>query len=302
MYNETITKLEQFTDIVEFERLCCDILSGLKYKGIEPQSTGRKDGGKDALLINEENKVVFHFSMREDWEKKMFEDLDTVKAMNKAFTNFVFVTNRATGGIKKDNLKQRVKTEYVMNLDIFDQERIRVELDNNRKDLREKYLKISKDSSIDTKIHEIYDEVKNGKEINFEALNKVAKEIIALQKEYKDSSGIQIPLDIKEKIQINKLSNTFEEILKAEMVNFHEIDNYLRSGLLNRQEMSKMLISLKLIYLKHKHSFDNGDQIFTAMLDEIKPKKCSDEDYGAYCALLCYFFHSCEVFESVVPR
>jgi hypothetical protein len=59
MYNETATRLEQYTDVVEFERLCADILAGIGYRGIEPQSIGRKDGSKDALLENEKQKTFY---------------------------------------------------------------------------------------------------------------------------------------------------------------------------------------------------------------------------------------------------
>ena len=301
MYNETVTKLEQYTDIVEFERLCADILSGIGYRGIEPQSTGRRDGGKDALLENEKEKIVFHFSMRKDWKKKLFEDLDKVKSKNKGYNVFVFVTNRATTGMEKDSLKERVKNEYGMTLKIYDQEVLRVELDTNRKDIREKYLGIPIDEQVSKKINEIYEEVKGGRDINFEVIDKVAKQIISLTAQNHDSSEIQLPIDIKQKVSFNKLSSTFEKILKEQMTNFREIDEYLKSNSLNKREISAMLTSLKLLYLKYKHAYGNGDQIFTSMLDAIKPKKCSEQEYTAYCALLCYFFHSCEVFESVVP-
>ena len=77
-----------------------------KYHFLEPQSVGRKDGGKDAILCFYDNqKIVFHFSMRKDWEKKLNEDKDTVKGLDTKYDEFVFVSNRLIPGIKKDNLK-----------------------------------------------------------------------------------------------------------------------------------------------------------------------------------------------------
>ena len=56
--SETIRKLTEYSDIVEFERLCSDLLAKLGYQGIEPQGIGRKDGGKDALLTHNENQTL----------------------------------------------------------------------------------------------------------------------------------------------------------------------------------------------------------------------------------------------------
>lgn len=77
--NETVRKLTEYSDIMEFERLCSDLLARLGYQGIEPQGIGRKDGGKDALLnYDQKTKVVFHYSMRKDWNKKINEDLTQI--------------------------------------------------------------------------------------------------------------------------------------------------------------------------------------------------------------------------------
>jgi hypothetical protein len=94
MYNETIRRLEELTDSSEFERLGCDLLARLGYRGIEPQGVGRKDGGKDALHFADDHTTVIHFSLRKDWEKKLMEDLETTKKSGGKYTKFVFVSNR----------------------------------------------------------------------------------------------------------------------------------------------------------------------------------------------------------------
>jgi hypothetical protein len=78
MYNETVQRLEKFSDLTEFERLCCDLLSRIGYRFIEPQGVGKKDGGKDALHFADENKTVILMSLRGDWEIKILEDLRTI--------------------------------------------------------------------------------------------------------------------------------------------------------------------------------------------------------------------------------
>ena len=303
-YNLTIAKLEDFSDIVEFERLCCDILSKIqKYHFLEPQSVGRKDGGKDAILCFYDNqKIVFHFSMRKDWEKKLNEDKDTVKGLDTKYDEFVFVSNRLIPGIKKDNLKLSFKSDSML-LEIFDQERIRVELDNNRKDLREKYLGIPESDDTSNKVDEIHNILqKQGKKLDFKIINIVIRKIITINDESIKPLAITIPIDIQEKLELNKFSSWFDELLKDQMHRFNEIDEFLRSGVINGKMIEKMVTLLKIIYMKQRSPEKNGDQIFLAMLDELIPTQCTEDEYLAYVTLLCYFFQACEVFESVAAK
>ena len=145
MYNETVQRLEKFTDSSEFERLGCDLLSRLGYRGIEPQGVGRKDGGKDALHLTEDCKTVIHFSLRRDWDKKLLEDLETTKKSKGKFTKFVFVSNRRIPPIRRDEFKELIRSEYGWEPVIIDQEFLRIELDSHSLDLRKKYLGISED-------------------------------------------------------------------------------------------------------------------------------------------------------------
>ena len=301
MENETIRKLTEYSDIVEFERLCSDLLARLGYQGIEPQGIGRKDGGKDALLTHYDKiKIVFHYSMRKDWKKKLNEDLETVKQNNIPCNKFVFVSNRFISPGEKDKLKKEVLSGYGWELDIFDNERLRVELDTNSKDIRENYLKIPADSTIPRKIDEIHKIVtQTGKKISFEVIDKVAKAVIQMpeSKEYFDND--KLPMDIKEKISLNGLTQKFEDILKISMTKFPDIDGYLKSGILKTREINTLLLTIKAVYLEAKNNGKNGDDIFTQMVYRIIPEQCDDKEYQAYITLICYFFHACEVFESV---
>lgn len=142
MRNRTVTELTNFSDYPEFERLCTDILTGTGYRGIDPQGIEGKDGGKDALLLSGQEDTVFQFTTREDWEAKLFEDLDKVRKQGLTCTKFVYVSNRKITGTEKDQMKEVVREDYGWELEIWDVERLRVELDNHRQDLREKYLDI----------------------------------------------------------------------------------------------------------------------------------------------------------------
>lgn len=165
MYSETIRRLEAFSDPNEFERFGCDLLSRLGYRGIEPQGVGRKDGGKDALHVTGDNTTVIHFSLREDWDKKLAEDLETTRKSGGKYTKFVFVSNRRIPPIKRDDFKRKIRSEYGWEPDIIDQECLRVELDNHCLDLRRKYLSIPEEHK--TQINEIITEfVENRDEIS----------------------------------------------------------------------------------------------------------------------------------------
>ncbi len=304
-YSLTVAKLEAFSDIVEFERLCSDLLSTFpKYRFLEPQSVGRKDGGKDAVLCFYDGQdIVFHFSMRKDWERKLNEDGQKVKELDRDYNEFVFVTNRLISGIKKDNVKLTFESEYLMKLEIFDQERLRVELDNNRKDLRMKYLSIPESDDTSKKIDEMHEILqKMGKNLNFKILNKVIKEIIAINETKTEPLSKGLSIDIKKKLEINKFSTRFENFLIEQMPKFSEIDEFLRTGLVSGKEIEKMVSVLKLLYMKYRDPKKNGDEIFFAIHEELIPSQCTEEEYIAYSTLLCYFFQSCEVFEHVTPK
>ncbi|MFW6046633.1 MAG: hypothetical protein ACOCP4_02440 [Candidatus Woesearchaeota archaeon] len=136
-FNEVIQRLEAYTDTSEWERICCDILTKLGCRGIEPQSVGAKDGGKDAVVWNTSlGNIAVHMSLRKDWKKKLFEDLEKTKGKN--YQKVIFCSNQKINGITKDNLRLEVKEKYKVIFDIFDQERFRVEIENNRPDLLRK--------------------------------------------------------------------------------------------------------------------------------------------------------------------
>ncbi|GAA0478316.1 hypothetical protein GCM10008985_38230 [Halococcus dombrowskii] len=160
VYNETVAELEGYTDYVEFERLCSDILTGVGYRKIDPQGVEGRDGGKDALLNDRENNIVFHFSTNERWEGKLKDDLNKVVDKGIACNEFVFVSNRIINGERKSEVKDNVREEYDWRLEIYDAERLRAELDNHRQDLRKKYLGIPRNyqSHVDETINDLIDE------------------------------------------------------------------------------------------------------------------------------------------------
>ena len=132
MTTQLLRHIEEMTDFVQFERLCSDALSLMGYLGIDPQGIGRRDGGKDALLNHPQfGKVVFHFSLRLDWERKLKEDIETVRRNRLPCDQFIFFTNRKVSALAKDNSKIYCKDQLHCELEIFDQERLRAILSSN---------------------------------------------------------------------------------------------------------------------------------------------------------------------------
>jgi len=130
MYDPLIASIQQFSDPTEFERLCCDVLSVLGYQGIDPQGVGHRNGGKDALFDQPAvGKVIFHFSLRKDWEVKLQEDIHRVKLAELEPNLFVFCTTQRVTPSKKDKWKDTCQRELACGLEIFDQERLRVAIE-----------------------------------------------------------------------------------------------------------------------------------------------------------------------------
>ena len=151
---ETIKQLEAMTDFVRFEMLCCDLLAGYgSYQGIVPQGVGRIDGGKDAIFVARDEddvtvvreRVVFHFSLREDWEPKLRADLKTVHARNLNPDHVVFVTNRRVTPKSQDALKADAKKTFGWDLEVLDQHWLRIPLDGEYQRLRKRYLGMEED-------------------------------------------------------------------------------------------------------------------------------------------------------------
>jgi tetratricopeptide (TPR) repeat protein len=139
MYSETIRRLEDLTDDKAFERLACDLLSRLGYPGIEPLGD---PGEPDARLRSA--KMIAQASLEKNWASKMKKDAEKVFGKYGLTPKaFVFVTNRKATKAKRDAAIGDLEAKYPgVAFELFDQERLRVELDANSQDLREEYLGI----------------------------------------------------------------------------------------------------------------------------------------------------------------
>lgn len=121
--------LECISDYRDFERLSSAILAGLSYPAIDPLG-GTGDEGRDAVVRNDDQgrKISFAYTVRSDWRAKLRSDCKRVHDMGHAPDVFVFVCTEALSASDKDFAHQFVRDTYGWALDLFDLERMRVQL------------------------------------------------------------------------------------------------------------------------------------------------------------------------------
>lgn len=135
--------LQHITDYLGFESFCHDLMSRIGYKDIEPLG-GYKDKGRDAIYESEMDNqtTIFSYSVREDWAKKLFEDINKIVQHGHLCQKLIYVTTSDIGSAKKDELKQRVKDNFEFELILYDLERIGTLVDNQFPDLKQLHSNI----------------------------------------------------------------------------------------------------------------------------------------------------------------
>lgn len=121
--------LERLSDYRDFERLCSALLAGTEYAGIDPLG-GTGDGGRDAIIRTDSSgrRIVFAYTVRGDWETKLKSDCKRVKELEHNPTIFVFACTEAINAADKDRAYEMVRKHFDWTLDLYDLERLRVQL------------------------------------------------------------------------------------------------------------------------------------------------------------------------------
>lgn len=121
--------LERISDYRDFERLCSALLAGTNYPGIDPLG-GTGDGGRDAIIRTDASgrRIVFAYTVRGDWETKLKSDCKRVQELNHNPSIFVFVCTEALNAADKDRAHELLSKKYGWDLDLYDLERLRVQL------------------------------------------------------------------------------------------------------------------------------------------------------------------------------
>lgn len=121
--------LERVSDYRDFERLCSAFLASVGYPGIDPLG-GTGDEGRDAIVRSDEagRKIGFAYTVRTDWRVKLASDCKRVLEKGHSPDVFVFVCTEALSASEKDFAHKFVAEKYGWTLDLFDLERLRVQL------------------------------------------------------------------------------------------------------------------------------------------------------------------------------
>lgn len=121
--------LERVSDYRDFERLCSVLLAGAGYPGIDPLG-GTGDEGRDAIIRSDESgrKIGFAYTVRSDWRVKLGADCRRVQEKGHRLNAFVFVCTEALSASDKDFAHKFVAEKFGWTLDLFDLERLRVQL------------------------------------------------------------------------------------------------------------------------------------------------------------------------------
>jgi hypothetical protein len=121
--------LERISDYREFERFCSALLAGSDYPDIDPLG-GTGDEGRDAYIRSDQagRKIGFAYSVRSDWRVKLSDDCKRVHEKGHDPDVLVFVCTEALSASEKDAAHKSVLEKYGWTLDLFDLERIRVQL------------------------------------------------------------------------------------------------------------------------------------------------------------------------------
>src|SRR5690349_10629779 len=108
------------------------------YRNIEPLG-GHKDKGRDAIDtdVSTGQVTIFTYSVREDWNVKLNEDLAKIQKYSHPCNRVVFLTTARPTATEKDNKRVEVKRRFGLDLEFYDLERIATLVDNQHQQFRE---------------------------------------------------------------------------------------------------------------------------------------------------------------------
>lgn len=140
--NPIIYCLENLTDYFEFERLATDLMVLEGFKGIEPLG-GFSDKGRDAIHVHKSGKTtLFAYSVRENWRVKLSEDAGKIKKHDHTCDDLIFVTTSDFSASERDEAIASIKKEYGWDLQLYGQERLRVLLEVEHRDVVSRHPQI----------------------------------------------------------------------------------------------------------------------------------------------------------------
>jgi len=148
MHNEILWNIDNELDGHRFERLCSDLLSREGFEDIVPVG-GPRDHGRDAEIRiyrgthRQLGIIFFQYSLERKWEKKLCREQEKIRRYGHAIDAFIFVTSQSVTGERRDLLRERAKSTFGWQLEIYEREWLRHRLEEAHPDLAARHLGIS---------------------------------------------------------------------------------------------------------------------------------------------------------------
>lgn len=126
--------LKNITDYFDFESLMSEFMILEGYKKIIPLG-GFQDRGRDAIHIDEKEKTVFCYSVREDALVKLREDCRNIVKNEVETDKVVFCTTSSLTAAQFDKAIEEIKNGFGWEAEIYDRKRIKGLLATDHSDL-----------------------------------------------------------------------------------------------------------------------------------------------------------------------
>lgn len=294
----TEINFNEFQDPAKFARFMDHLLScRLNATPIRPPN----DKGRDSYIISNGTVTIYQykyflFAMNSTQKKDVEDSLKTALTNYTNCHEWVLCLPREITTTEEKFIEQ-LSTTHSIKISIVGAATIKKWVQETNFPL-DQYFDSQLHKKGDRKLSQLLQLIENPIQIKFETIHGLIESIIKMEST-EINPDIKIPIEIKTKLVYNKFSSKFEDLLRLHMTKFSQVEALLKSGLITRRKIESLISSLKMVYLKNRHKFDNGDEIFAAMLDKIIPENANEEQYTAAIVLLSYFFHTCEVFEDV---
>jgi len=140
-FDPIVACLQAITDYVRYERFCTDLMRFDGFLGIEPLG-GVADKSRDSVLLKNGQNFIFHYSVRQDWKTKLWEDAEGVRRHGHPCTQIVCVNPAEFTTAERDDCIQRFKQEFGWPLELYGVDRIASMLRTNASPLLRAYPEI----------------------------------------------------------------------------------------------------------------------------------------------------------------
>jgi hypothetical protein len=134
---QTKYQFHEITDYLGFEGFCNDLMIRLGFRNINPLG-GFKDKGRDAIHFCTKDgcNTIFSYSVRKDWQAKLFEDLEKIQKYKHTCDQVYFVTTSEVSANDIDDMTENVLNTYGWALEIIHLERLATYVDGPYSDLK----------------------------------------------------------------------------------------------------------------------------------------------------------------------